>query len=129
MNWTAIAQTIFTVCIVPLLGVLTTYIVTFLRKKSEALQNEVDNENLRHIIERTEKIICSCVITTNQTYVEALKDKNAFDAENQAEAFRRTYEAVMSQLSEDTKATLSATFGDLAAYITSLIESKVNLYK
>lgn len=129
MDWTEIVQTIFTVCIVPLLGVLTTYLVTFLRKKSQALQDETNNESLRRIIDRVEDIVCNCVIMVNQTYVESLKDKNAFDAENQKVAFERAYNAVMEQLSDETKAALTETFGDLTAYITSLIEMRVNQCK
>ena len=73
--------------------------------------------------------ITECVIATNQTYVNALKDKNAFDLDAQKEAFKRTYEAVMSILSEDAIHYLENIYGDLNAYITGKIEAEVNKNK
>jgi hypothetical protein len=73
--------------------------------------------------------IISCVIATNQTYVNALKDKNMFDAAAQKEAFTRTYDAVMSILSIDAVKFLNGAVGDLDAYIRKTIEAQVNLNK
>ena len=76
-----------------------------------------------------DKTITDCVIATNQTYVEALKDKDAFTAEAQKEAFNKTYNAVLAILSDDAKEYLTNAFGDLEAYIKSKIEAEVNMNK
>ena len=73
--------------------------------------------------------ITNCVIATNQTYVEALKNKNAFDAAAQREAFNRTYNAVMDILSVDAINFLNNAVGDLDAYIKKTIEAQVNMNK
>ena len=73
--------------------------------------------------------ISTCVIATNQTYVEALKDKNAFDEAAQKEAFKRTSDAVLAILSDEAKDYLSAAFGDLNKYIDERIEATVNANK
>ena len=73
--------------------------------------------------------ISDCVIATNQTYVEALKKENAFTTEAQKEAFKLTYDAVMSVLTDDAKTYLTSIYGDLTAYITTKIEAEVNLSK
>ena len=122
-------QTIWQICIIPLLTVLTAYIVKFINKKSESLQKTTDNELYKKYIALLDETITKCVIATNQTYVEALKNKNAFDVEAQKEAFKRTYESVMAILSLEAKNYLENAVGDLSAYITKTIEAQVNLNK
>lgn len=129
MNWMEMLQKIFEVCIIPLLGVLTTYLVIFIRQKSKELQETTDNELYKKYIEMLQDTIVRCVIATNQTYVEALKNKNAFDKEAQAEAFRMTYESVMAILTDDAKDYLANVVGDLQTYIIKLIEAEVNIQK
>ena len=75
------------------------------------------------------RTITECVIATNQTYVEALKQQGKFDAEAQKIAFQMTSKAVLDILSEDAKEYLNATIGDLNVYITNKIEAEVNLNK
>jgi hypothetical protein len=122
-------QKIFEVCIFPLLGILTGYLILFINKKSKELQAQTDNELYKKYINMLEQTIVNCVIATNQTYVDALKEQGAFDAEAQKEAFKRTYDQVMTILNDDAKAYLEAAVGDLNAYITSMIEAQVNIYK
>ena len=129
MDYMEMLQKIFEVCIIPLLGVLTTYLVLFIKQKSKELQETTDNELYKKYIELLQDTIVRCVIATNQTYVEALKDKNAFDKEAQEHAFKMTYDAVMSILTDDAKVYLSNVFGDLEVYITKLIEAEVNVNK
>ena len=129
MNWMEMLQKIFEICIIPLLGVLTTYLVVFIRQKSKELQETTDNELYKKYIEMLQDTIVRCVIATNQTYVEALKNKNAFDKEAQAEAFRMTYDAVMAILTDDAKDYLANVVGDLQTYIIKLIEAEVNIQK
>lgn len=129
MNYMEMLQKIFEVCIIPLLGVLTTYLVLFIKQKSKELQETTDNELYKKYIELLQDTIVHCVIATNQTYVEALKNKNAFDKEAQEHAFKMTYDAVMEILTDDAKVYLSNVFGDLEVYITKLIEAEVNVNK
>lgn len=125
MSWLTILQEIFEVCIVPLLGILTTYFVKWVKIKTEEIQTKEDNELYNKYIEMLSTTITSCVIATNQTYVNALKDKNAFTAEAQQEAFNRTKDAVLSILSEDAMNYLNSAVGDLNAYIEKKIEEEV----
>ena len=73
--------------------------------------------------------ITDCVVSTNQTYVDALKEANAFDKEAQKKAFELTYNKIMNVLTEDAKEYLTTIYGDLEIYITTKIESEVKLYK
>ena len=73
--------------------------------------------------------IASCVMATNQTYVETLKQKGEFTQEAQKEAFTRTYENVLCILSDECKVYLETSFGDLQTYITNRIEAEVKANK
>ena len=125
MDWMELLNEIFRLCILPLLGVLTTFVVKFLRAKSAEITNQTDNDLVDKYINMLTDTICNCVIATNQTYVDALKKAGTFDEAAQKEAFHLTYEAVMSILSEEAKTYLTAVFGDLDSLITALIEAQV----
>ena len=124
-----ILQQIFELCVIPLLGILTTYLVKLIRKKNKELDEKVSNNISKKYIDMLADTITDCVISTNQTYVDALKEANAFDKEAQKKAFELTYNKIMNVLTEDAKEYLTTIYGDLEIYITTKIESEVKLYK
>lgn len=126
MEWMIILQQIFEMCIVPLLGIITCYIVNYIKAKINELNTANDNEILVKYLTMLSETVCNCVIATNQTYVNSLKGQNAFDAEAQKKAFEMTYNAVIAVLSEDAKTYLTNVYGDLTTYITNMIEAEVN---
>ena len=129
MNCTEFITNIFQVCIIPLLGVLTTFLVKWLQIKSSELQIKMDNEVANKYMDMLTNTITECVLATNQTYVEALKQQNKFDLEAQKIAFDKTSEAVMAILTEDAKKYLESAVGDLELFIKQKIEAEVNLNK
>ena len=129
MNYSEIIITIFQVCIIPLLGVLTTFLVKWLQIKSSELQNKMDNELADKYMTMLTNTITECVLATNQTYVDTLKQQNKFDLEAQKIAFEKTSEAVMAILTEDAKKYLESAVGDLELFIKQKIEAEVNLNK
>ena len=124
-----ILQQIFELCVIPLLGILTTYLVKLIRKKNKELDEKVSNNISRKYIDMLADTITNCVVSTNQTYVDALKEANAFDKEAQKKAFELTYNKVMNVLTEEAKEYLTAIYGDLEIYITTKIESEVKFCK
>lgn len=129
MDWLNLLTQIFEVCIIPLLGILTTYIVKYIQVKSAEITEKTDNAIIDKYTVMLADTISACVLATNQTYVEALKKQGSFDAEAQKTAFNMTLNAVMNILSDDAKKYLSEAFGDLNSYITSQIEASVNMNK
>ena len=129
MEWLNLLYDILDVCIIPLLGILTAYIVKYINAKSAEIQIKVDNDMADKYIGMLADTISACVIATNQTYVESLKKQNAFTAEAQKEAFNLTFNAVMAVLTDEAKSYLTAVYGDLTAYITNKIEAEVNISK
>ena len=129
MDTVTLLNQIFNLCIVPLLTVLTAYLVEFIKVKKEELRAKTNNELAQKYLDMLANTIEVCVIATNQTYVDALKDQNAFDAEAQKAAFQMTYSSVMDILSAEAKVYLASIVGDLQKYITEQIEAAVNSNK
>lgn len=129
MDWTEVLYKIFELCVLPLLGVLTAFVVQFIRTKTAEITAKNNNETLNKYINMLSDTITECVIATNQTYVESLKKEGKFDAQAQKVAFNLTYNAVMKILSEEAKDYLSNIYGDLTTYVTNQIEAAVNLNK
>lgn len=129
MDWLELLFQIFEVCIIPLLGVLTAFIVKFLKAKELEVNAKHDNDILAKYVSMLSETITNCVIATNQTYVESLKAQGAFDVEAQKIAFQKTYDSVMAVLSAEAKEYLIAAYGDLSVYIANKIEAEVNLNK
>ena len=117
---------IFEVCIIPLLGVLTTFLITWIKSKSEALKQQTNNELANKYIDMLNDTIVDCVIAMNQTYVNTLKEQGKFDAEAQKKAFTDVYNKVIAILGQDAIEYLNSAIGDLNEYITSKIEKEVN---
>ena len=129
MDWLALLSDIFEVCVLPLLGVLTMYIIKFIQVKSTEITNKVDNDLIDQYVAMLAVTIEICVIATNQTYVESLKQAGKFDAEAQKTAINMTKNAVMAILSDEAKKYLENAVGDLNEYITQQIEATVKVNK
>ena len=120
---------IMEVVVIPLLGILTAYVVKIVNAKLEEVSANRKNELEKKYIDMLNDTISDCVIATTQTYVESLKKQGNFDAEAQKEAFNQTYRAVMGILSEEAKKYLNEAIGDLNLYITQKIEAEVKINK
>lgn len=120
---------IIQVCVIPLLGILTKYLVDYLTAKRDEINSKTDNETAQKYTNMIYQTVVDCVIATNQTYVDSLKKSGSFDEAAQKEAFNRTMNAIMTILSDDTKEYITEATGDLNTYLTQLIESEVNKRK
>lgn len=129
MEWMVLLQQVFELCVIPLLGIITAYIVTFIKAKTAELKTNNSNEILVKYLDMLSTTVVECVIATNQTYVDSLKGQNAFDEEAQKAAFQKTYDAVIAVLSDDAKEYLTHVYGDLTVFITNMIEAEVNRNK
>ena len=129
MEWLELLTDIFEVCIIPLLGVLTAYVVKYIQVKSNEITAKSENELIDKYTKMLADTITACVKATNQTYVDALKKQDKFDMEAQKNAFDMTLNSVLGILNADAKEYLSEAFGDLNTYITQQIEASVNVNK
>lgn len=129
MDWMELLSKIFELCIIPLIGILTSYLITFIRMKKTELVNKTEDEKAQKYLDMIGETVIDCVLTTNQTYVDSLKAQDKFDAEAQKIAFQKTYDMVIKFLSAEAKDYITEVYGDITEYLTSKIEAQVNLSK
>ena len=120
---------IFEMILIPILGILTAYVIAFIRNKILLLQEQVENELIDKYLKMLGDTIEKCVIATNQTYVNSLKEQNAFDIKAQKIAFKMTADAVMSILSKEAISYISCFVEDIEKYVEQCIEAAVNKNK
>ena len=129
MNWMTIVSQLFEIVIFPLLAIGTVYLITLIKAKIQELKQKKDSELYSKYLTMLENTIIDCVLSTTQTYVEALKKEGKFDADAQKIAFAKTYTNVMNILSKDAKKYLEEAIGDLETYVYNKIEAEVKLTK
>lgn len=129
MNWSEFLDIVLKVFIIPVIGILGTTLVAFIKAKSQELILKTKSETVAKYIRMAQETVTACVIATNQTFVDVLKKQGKFDKAAQQEAFERTKSAVLSILSADAIAYLQEAVGDIDVYLTSLIEAQVNANK
>lgn len=129
MDWLNILDQVFDVCLIPLLGLATTALIFFVKQKIAESKAKTDSEMAIKYLDLLETTIVDCIKATNQTYVNALKDKNAFDGEAQKKALKLTMDAVLKILSDDAKEYLTHLVGDLDEIIKEKIEAKIEEVK
>lgn len=120
---------IMEIVVIPLLGILTTYIVKLVNAKINEISSTKDNELEQKYLNMLNETITQCVIATTQTYVDSLKKQDKFDKEAQETAFNKTYTAVLAILSDEAKKYLTEAIGDLHLYIIQQIEAEVKITK
>jgi hypothetical protein len=65
MEWMVILQQVFELCIVPLLGIITAYIIAFIKAKTTELKTVNSNEILVKYLDMLSTTVIECVIATN----------------------------------------------------------------
>ncbi len=88
-------------------------------------KNRTESDTLTRCLDELEHVTKRAVLTTTQTYVQALKDQDKFTHDAQKEAFDRTKTALLSMLSEEAYDVLTRKIGDFDTYVENLIESNV----
>lgn len=125
MDWNMIITDIFQVVLIPLLGLAVSYFIKWVNAKASALAAEAQNDTQAKYINMLAETIAACVVATNQTYVDSLKEQGKFDGEAQKKAFNMTFEAVKATLTAEAEKYLQEVLGDLDTYIKNYIEAEV----
>lgn len=120
---------IFHTCIVPLISIVSIYIVKFVKMKLAEISMNKQNTLEKKYLDMLDVTITNCVLATTQTYVDAMKKENAFNAKAQTTAFNMTKDAVMQLLTEEAQKYLNSAVGDLELYISQKIEAEVKFNK
>ena len=122
-------QEIFFTVLIPLVGILCTYGIAFLKKKTHEIQVQVNSELFTKYSEMLIGLVETCVIATNQTYVDELKAQGRFGPEEHDIAYHKTFDAVKALMTEEMQKVLGEVYKDIDFYISQLIQEQVNTAK
>ena len=118
----SIISIVVTSVVLPLITLGGTRLIQYLNQK-------IKDEKTRSILTGLTAIIERAVRSVFQTYVESLKKTNGFGKEEQAKALELARSEVTKQLTNETAGFIQETYGDVNTFITSQIESTINLLK
>lgn len=120
---------IFNICIVPLLGILTTFISLLIKNKITQIKSTTNDEKVQQYLGFLQDTIIACLQATNQTYVDELKQSGKFDEAAHKIALEKTKNAVLNIVTDDVKKYVAILVGDLEVYIIEQIEANIKNYK
>lgn len=112
-------------CLLPIFGCLAKAAIAFFNKEKEVMIVGAKNKTVQQAIDLVSDLVVDCVRATNQTYVNALKEQDAFDEDAQAKALEITKNSVLDILTDEIQESLNEVLGDLNVYLTQKIESVV----
>lgn len=124
-----IMNLIETVVIVPIIIVVSSFVITLIRQQTIKLQEKVRDEKIKKLLEKAEDIVSQAVISVSQTYVDSLKKDGVFDKEAQQIAFDKSKQIVNSLFTVDTMQAIQDNYGSIEKWIETKIEETVNQNK
>ena len=122
MDWNGIATEIIlgvVGLVMSALGILITYLIN----------KYIKSDELKGIVNSLNELVRNSVLEVYQTYVEALKKGGIFNETAQNEALERCLALINRNMPEKVHAWLEANYGDIEAYLKSLIEAQIGLLK
>lgn len=117
-----IISAVVTTVLLPLLTLAGTKLIQWIGAK-------VKNEKAAALLSTASGIVLNAVRCVFQTYVDSLKKSGSFDAEAQKTALSKAKDMALAQLGDEVKEFIAATYGDLDTWLTSQIESTIDLLK
>jgi len=120
--WENLATQVAFWIITTVLTVVGGFIVRWINAKIAGIQDE----KVQKILSGAVAIVSDGVKYTYQTYVEAIKGTDFWDADAQKNAMKQTVDYVKGTLTEQAKAYIIANYGDLETWIRQQVEVQIN---
>ena len=117
-----ILSVVVTSIILPLLTYAGTRLIAYLNSK-------IKDENYKILLTTATDIVVNAVRSVFQTYVESLKASGCFNAEAQLIALNKAKDIALEQMTDEVKNFISKNYGSVDAWLTTTIESTINLIK
>ena len=117
-----ILSVVVSAVVLPLISLIGAKLVSFINTK-------INNEKTSKLLTSATEIVTSAVRSVFQTYVETLKKAGTFDKESQLSALNQAKNIALNQMTDDIKEYISKNYGDLDSWLTTQIESTINLLK
>ena len=126
--WEQIQEIIIN-AILLLVPVLVGYLATFIKKKTEELQNKINKDEVNKYIGILESTVVNVVTCVQETFVKTLKEKGEFNEEFAKEAYETAKTDILNILGEAGVTTLQTAYGDIDILLKALIEAAVKKIK
>lgn len=120
--WENLATQIAFWVITTVLTVVGGFVVRWVNAKIATIKDE----KIQKILSGAVAIVSDGVKYTYQTYVEAIKGTDFWDADAQKNAMKQTVDYVKGTLTEQAKAYIIANYGDLENWIRQQVEVQIN---
>ena len=117
-----IISVVVTAVILPLISYAGARLIVWLNAK-------IKDENAKQQLIVATDIVMNAVRSVFQTYVETLKKNGTFDKESQKVALIKAKDDALAQMSDEIKDYITKNYGDLETWITTQIESTINILK
>ena len=117
-----ILSVVVTSIILPLITYAGTRLIAYLNSK-------IKDENYKILLTTATDIVVNAVRSVFQTYVESLKASGTFDADAQLIALNKAKDIALEQMTDEVKQFISKNYGSVDAWLTTTIESTINLIK
>ncbi len=118
--------------IIPILPVISAYLIALIKRKTAEIENRISNKELSKYIDIVENAIITAVTAVNQTYVDELtKNDDSLTPDQQKEAFKMAKSKVIGILGDASTGILRQIYGDFDTWVDNRIEyyvkqSKIN---
>ncbi len=132
MEFSEVLNYVLYVVLTVILPVVATYVVNLIKTKireSNIIAEATKNEDISNLIKDALSDVMDAVLYTNQTFVDALKEKGEFSEEAWEEAKTKTYNAALLTISEESKKAITEIYGSFDKWLRLKIESSVNMAK
>ena len=126
--WEQIQEIIIN-AILLLVPVLVGYLATFIKKKTDELQNKINKDEVNKYIDILESTVVNVVTCVQETFVQTLKNKGEFNEEFAIEAYEKAKTDILNILGEAGVTTLQTAYGDIDVLLKVLIEAAVKKIK
>ena len=93
------------------------------------LQSKINSDTADKLVAEAGEIVKKAVIAVDQTYVDSLKNSNAFTREAQETALAQCKETVLALLNDEAKKAVVNSCGDIETWLTVMIEAAVREQK
>lgn len=114
------------VLVLPCVGLLMLQGIEYLKLKRSQMKEAANDAQYQKYYDSALEAITKSVVMVNQTYVEALKNKNEFDADAQRVAFNKACQTALTMIGEEAVAFLENAMDDFNTWFEVNVEASVN---
>ena len=118
----SIISVVVTTVVLPLITIGGTKLIQLINQK-------IKDDRTRTILTGLTTIVERSVRSVTQTYVDTLKKNGKFDQEAQLVALSLAKDEVLRELNTETKLFIENNYGSINDFVTTQIESTINLIK